>query len=122
LRKLTKKSIINFGKYKGQTVEEILRLGKRSYLRYLYYNLEGITFIDEILDEIAIYEDRRIPKPGKNPEYGTEIENLIFDKYASPLSKYHYKSQAKAQDVHNKIVDGMKFGRGRLARQNQGHR
>lgn len=63
LRKLTRKSVIPFGKWKGFTVQYVIER-KKSALWYLYYNVEWITFTDEILEEIYIGEHRRIQKPG----------------------------------------------------------
>jgi hypothetical protein len=125
LRTLTRKSVMSFGKYKGQIIDEILRLGMHHYLRYIYYNLDGITFIDEILRQINIFNDHhdyRIPKPGKDPEYGKEIENILVNQYKTVKTMSHYKRKAKAREIGKRIVDAKKYGKGNLAWKNQGHR
>jgi hypothetical protein len=68
LRTLTEKSTITFGKYGLSTVGHILNLRNFGYLRWLYYNVEGITFTNEVLEKIHIYPPDRINKPGKDPE------------------------------------------------------
>lgn len=68
LRKLTEKSIINFGQFDGWTVGKILDMQKTGYLRWIYYNYEGLTFTDEILEKMRVNLEDRIKKPGKNPE------------------------------------------------------
>jgi len=123
LRTMTEKSVIHFGQHKGQTIEEILRLGKKAYLRYLYYNVEGISFTEDILRKIGIVTDAyddRISKPGKDPEYGKEVEEHMF-KHAGIITKNRVKSRAKAKGVASKIKDAKQFSRGNLAWKNQGH-
>ena len=127
LRTMTRKSVIHFGQYNGQTIEEILRLGKNSYLRFIYYNIEGVSFIEDILRNIGIvtdHQDDRIPKPGKNPELGEEVEKRIhkrLDPLSRVISKNRSKGRAKSKAVGAKIRDERSFSRGSLARKNQGH-
>ena len=69
LRKLSFKSKMGFGKYADLTVQEIINMQRTSYLRAIYYNLEGISFLDEVLEKLRIIgpdHDYTIPKPGKN--------------------------------------------------------
>jgi len=80
LRKLTKKSIINFSsKFIGYTILDLIEINKSDYLRRIYFNEYKITFIDEILSEIGIFEEYRINKPGINPELGEKLEKLIVE-------------------------------------------
>lgn len=67
LRTLTRKSIIDGGKNKGLTVQEVLSKSKVDLI-YSYFNYSNITFMDDILDELKIYPEDRIAKPGKDPE------------------------------------------------------
>jgi hypothetical protein len=128
-RKMTLKSKIMFGKFNGLSVEEIIRLGRRSYLRYLYYNIEGLTFMDDVLKIIGIISpddfiysyNYTIPKPGKDPEYGKEVEELQIKKYSFDV-KSHYKRKLKARAIGKKIVDAKKFSKQNLTWKNQGHR
>jgi hypothetical protein len=123
LRTMTDKSVINFGQFKGQTVGEILRLGKKAYLRYIYYNIEGLSFVDDILHEIGILTDKhddRIEKPGKDPELGKKVEDG-FAKHTPFRVKSHYKSKLKAREIGKSIVDKRQFSKGKMSWKNQGH-
>jgi len=123
LRKLVYKSKINFGQYKGQTVEEVMRLGKNGYLRYLYYNVEGISFIDEILKKIGVIGnnfDYSIKKPGKDPDMGKEINDRIL-KHLSLKQRSHIKKILKAKETGKYISDKAPYSKGNLQRWNQGH-
>ena len=44
-------------------------MNKHKELIKIYFGLGKINFIDEILDELGISEDMRIPKPGKIIDY-----------------------------------------------------
>ena len=71
LRKLTRKSRLGFGyrDIKHITIQDILIMNKHKELIKIYFGLSKINFIDEILDELGICEDMRIPKPGKIVDY-----------------------------------------------------
>ena len=77
LRKLSRKSIINFGKKEGYSVQQMLDLKEKGYLRWMYFNCSMISFLDDILDEINITEDFRIQKPGTNKEKHEELITVI---------------------------------------------
>lgn len=68
LRTLTRKSKLNFGKWKDYTVQEMLDLDKKLYLISPYYKLTSINYTDEILNELGITEEYRILKPSKDLE------------------------------------------------------
>ena len=71
LRRLTRKSRLGFGyrDIKDITIQDILIMNKHKELIKIYFGLGKINFIDEILDELGISEDMRIPKPGKIVDY-----------------------------------------------------
>ena len=79
LRTLTKKSTLWFGKYDGVSIQQILNLSKNSYLRWIYYNIEGISFMDDILEEITVRGERKIKKPGIMPEMGKKVTDENFE-------------------------------------------
>ncbi len=85
LRKLTKKSTLDFGKYRGLSIQSVLNLGRAQYLKWCYYNLSNISFVDELIDELNI--TRLIKKPGKDEELWDKhysIDNLpLFEKILS---------------------------------------
>ena len=82
LRKLAHKSVWTYGKYNGYTVANIL-ITNKIYLLWAYYNLEKISFIDEILDDFAkSYNNfKLIDKPGKDPDYYKSIKKVSYDDF-----------------------------------------
>lgn len=69
LRTLTEKSTLGFGRFQHDTIEKLINCKRSSYLRWIYYNIEGITFTDSVLDKILIFKPIRIKKPGKDPNF-----------------------------------------------------
>jgi hypothetical protein len=67
LRKLTRKARLGFGyqDIKHITIQDILIMNKHKELIKIYFGLDKITFMDDILEECGIAEDMRIEKPGK---------------------------------------------------------
>jgi hypothetical protein len=57
LRKLTRLSLLKFGNYKDYTVGHLLEMKKHKKLISIYYSLSGITYTDDILDELGIVQD-----------------------------------------------------------------
>lgn len=123
LRKLAHKSVWDYGKFQGITIRDLM-ISNRKYIVWAYYNLEKISFIDEILDELASYykKFKRIDKPGKDPQYyednfsfeyakltKKELFNLITanrlnGKQSSPALISAYRN-AKARYIHANRVD-----------------
>lgn len=84
LRKLTKKSTLNFGKFKDYTVEHLFGMKKQIELTSIYFKLSTITFTDDILDELGITrEEYRISKPSKNVELYQEFMMMKYGKAKS---------------------------------------
>ena len=54
---------------KDITIQDILIMNKHKELIKIYFGLGKINFVDDILDELGISEDMRIPKPGKIADY-----------------------------------------------------
>jgi hypothetical protein len=94
LRKLTNKSIMNFGKYFDLTVQQCLDTKKRKYLRWVYFNCSNITFTDELLDELLIPVGYRFDKPSKNVELGKKLEENLMETYSDDF-KEKLKKKAK---------------------------
>ena len=78
LRKLTRKSRLGFGyrDIKDITIQDIMIMNKHKELIKIYFGLGKINFTDDILDELGISEDMRIPKPGKIVDYD-ERDSLV---------------------------------------------
>ena len=71
MRKLARKSRLGFGyqDIKNITIQDIMIMNKHRELIKIYFGLDKITFMDDILDELGITEDMRIEKPGKIRDY-----------------------------------------------------
>ncbi len=67
MRKLARKSRLGFGyqDIKHITIQDIMIMNKHKQLIQIYFGLDKITFMDDILDELGIDEKMRIEKPGK---------------------------------------------------------
>jgi hypothetical protein len=81
LRKLSRKSIMNFGKYFDLTVQQCIDTKKKQYLKWVYFNMSNITFMDEILDELKIPIEYRFDKPNKNSELGEKLKAINQETY-----------------------------------------
>ena len=68
LRVLTRKSKIGWGKFANNTVGELIESRQFNQLLWLYYHIQWLTYTDELLDELKIFKEFRIPKPGINPD------------------------------------------------------
>lgn len=86
LRIMTKKSRLNFGRYDGMTIGDIMATSPK-YIAFVYYNISPISFCDEILDELVI---PRIDKPGTNKDMYFEYLNKLRDCYTEEEQE-HYR-------------------------------
>lgn len=95
MRKLARKSRLGFGyqDIKHITIQDILIMNKHKELIKIYYGLDKITFMDDILEECGISEDMRIEKPGKIRDY---VERDIMVKKAMVTVKARKKEEVAA--------------------------
>ena len=66
-RILAFKSIMGFGKYQDITVNQCLSLN-RDYISWSYFNVDGIGYLEDVLDYMGIDKEFRINKPGSDKE------------------------------------------------------
>jgi hypothetical protein len=109
-RKLTKKSIVGFGKYIDLSVDNLLKRNRHIDLIYIYFNLSHITFFDDILDELRITEEHRIQKPGNDREKGIEFLNTVWGtemdaKHARLPNQIRRQAIKKLQYLNNMAID-----------------
>jgi hypothetical protein len=122
LRIMTRKSKFSFGKFKDETVENVLKLHK-AYIAFCYYSIESISFADDILDELKI---ARIPKPGKDEEALREHQREVSKQYTRE-ERFHgwmkRKNIMRKMDYAQKTqTDHEVFEtKGAMQRRNQGH-
>jgi hypothetical protein len=140
LRRMTYKSVIDKGKYKGYTVEEVLKISKIHLLR-LYFGYDNLTFVDEILDQLNLRDEDRITKPGKATkriEY--YLNRNLFIQAKIDLDKKGIEDPKRIKTVASSILktkekkyklsklkefkqkDKVQFSKGSLQRRNQGHK
>ena len=95
MRKLARKSRLGFGyqDIKNITIQDILIMNKHKELIKIYYGLDKITFMDDILEECGIFEDMRIEKPGKIRDYA---ERDVMVKKAMVTVKERKKEEVAA--------------------------
>ena len=127
LRTLTRKSILNFGRHAPIPIGDLVDLQKVNYLRWIYYNYEGLTFTEDILTDINILPEHRIKKPGKDPELHlkTQNEKMKFIKEYYPVNykrlmaikKKGRNESSKRKYSMNKIYSTKSV----LQSKNQGH-
>jgi len=139
LRTLARKSVLDFGKYKDRSIQQILDLKNHRYLRWCYYNASKISFLPDILDEIGITEEWRIEKPGKDPEKGEQLDRLKdekFNNYLHAISEEGEELDAIKKDAKRRSTmrkernrtamqidrrDRKFFSKAAMARRNHGH-
>jgi len=129
LRKLTRKSVLKFGQYSDLSVQEMINLKKHKYLRWVYFNCSNIDFMEDVLDEIKIHLDFRIPKPSKKPELHFELNKFIFDSCSEEFQQIILKKTKKIAKKTVKAISICKikqhegnYKKDYLRRKNQGNK
>lgn len=83
------RSRIDFGQYSGLLVGDILKINP-SYIGYLYYNYDMLSFKAEILEAAGIEE--LIPKPGKSEDAWNRYKSKLFHEETDGMTseeKFH---------------------------------
>jgi hypothetical protein len=122
LRILTPKSYLRVGKYKDLRIQEILDLNKTAYLRYFYYNMQGISFTEDILKQIGVIGDDydyRIKKPGTDHELGEKVFNDKLKNYPAAAWR-NVKGARMGTEISNVNLDKRKFSKTNMRAFNQG--
>ena len=101
LRILTRKSILGFSYFdiRDLSVQMIIDLDKISIIIRSYYNLDKISFAEDILEELCIDP---IEKPGKIKD-----KDLSYDKVRTALNLYYNKQRLNMTD-EEKLIDRVK--------------
>jgi hypothetical protein len=129
LRILTWKAVLGFGKYPSSTISQIYYEYHTAYLRWIYYNLNGISFNDDILYRIGVITDNRdsrINKPGVDNDLYKTVEAIY---HKSMVAKglnvelevaFKLRSKRKLKDIEKE--ERKKYSKANLQWKNQGHR
>ena len=123
LRKLSRKSTLKFGMYADNTVQELLIFKRYNYLRWVYFNHDMITFMDDILDELSITEHYRIKKPGKCPEKYRELHEEKQAKISGKLKMITKKVENKKNRIKLSKFESSEakvYSKGRMQAKNHG--
>lgn len=122
LRKLTRKSVMNFGKYFDLTVQQCIDTKKKQYLIWVYFNMSNISFVDELLDELKIPMEYRFDKPNKNPELGKKLKAIFLESTPEWLQLKVDKKAKRLSDVRSmksELYDDMKNSKINLMNRNR---
>jgi uncharacterized protein (UPF0305 family) len=125
LRTLTMKSILWFGKYEGMTISQIIALKHTRYLRWIYYNIQIVNFMEDVFNEIHILEKDRIEKPGTNPEKYDNLNRRIIgitDDFTVLKSLSHTKKNRKMEQIRRNNSIKYKDTKTYHQRINHGHK
>ena len=114
LRTLTYKSKIKFGKYPDYTVYELISLlGNRGHilLIYYYFLFDKINFTEDILDELCITKEFRIPKPSKitKDKFDIIVKEIVKERNIQ-FRKLDEETKSKKKGMDRKIgnlLEGM---------------
>ena len=137
---MTEKSKLGYGKFADYTVNDLLHCfgwkGKQ-YLRWSYFNLSNISFMDNILDELKIPEDMRIAKPGVDKEAWERLRerlarNGFEEKYGEMTEQQRMialvgRKRRKQNGrlmvcIRKEVSEAGKHNKAGMAWKNQGHK
>lgn len=126
LRTMALKSKFDGGKYSNQTVEIVLKIDP-NYIIWNYYNMEKISFIDDILEQVGIASEFRINKPGIDKAMVVKVFNRNIDKMSDGdkiryliAKKEHNKKVKKSMALNALAIDRLSFSKQSLRYANQG--
>lgn len=123
LRKMTEKSVLGFGKFADCRVGDVIKLNHTRYLRWCYFNLAKISFVDEVMTKIKLLPEFQIEKPGTNPEKGKELDEY-YDMMRSPTDNLfrnnHSRRKKKAQHLQRFKRDKIFYSKGAMQARNHG--
>jgi len=128
LRTMTEKSLMGFGKYKNMHVGEVMKtLTGSSYLRWAYFNCSMISFHEELLIKLGIFQKDRITKPGTDEEKYFEIMHRIQtddNPKTKLIRKLSNKKRIKTQKQKNRaslMRDRITYSKSSMQARNHGH-
>ena len=123
LRVLTNKSKLGFGKYQDMTIADILKINKE-YVIWVYYNVSGISFNEELLSQLEI--NPRIEKPGVDKNAFFKCKRQYSMAHYSKEQRMHYGACKKAiakrhkKAVLCKAIQAEHYSKGQLQAMNLG--
>jgi len=124
-RVMTRKSIVGYGAsdVRDLSVQMLLDLGKQNFLINSYFNLEKIDFIEDILEELGITAEWRIPKPSKDLDKRIEFYKNRYKEmdYNERIKYFNDKeSETKQKYARARVRSNRRFSADSLRLRNQG--
>lgn len=122
-RGCTRKSILGFGNYADLPVGEILKVDK-IYVAWVYYNIEKVTFSEDILQELGIVE--RIDKPGVDRKAFYRWKDALYadipedKKDLAYLAKWRGRKKAACANMR-RVEKATSYSKAALQANNHGH-
>lgn len=132
---MARKSVFSFGKYEGLSVQQVLDMKNYSFLRWCYFNCSMLSFLPDILDELSIFEDFRIEKPGTDVEKYEAYKRFMEIRFKIKLKKtddkegcsiYSTVEKRRRDNARDRMIrvmnaDRVHYSKGAMQRRNHGH-
>ena len=121
LRICTKKSQIQFGKYAGLTVGDIICIDV-TYIAYLYYRVDNFSLREDVILELSLLP---IDKPGTSDEKFSEWKKKYAEQFTDEQKQHGrwlFNVRSKKQKIANKcrVERETHFTKGQLQSINHG--
>lgn len=119
LRKMTKKSTIQEGKYALMKVGDLMKDEQHMiYLARIYYKYSNLSFVDEVLEELQITGDLRIDKPSADMSKFYEWRKKFLDTDEKRLRNHFHKLKNNKVYYTTRSINNLKSMKPSLLRDN----
>lgn len=94
LRTLTRTSKFDQGKYVNQKIDTIINIDP-NYIIWVYFKIQRVTFVNEILDSVGVTEGYRIIKPSTSDEMLHKFNVDRLNSMSKDEKIVHFKKNKK---------------------------
>jgi hypothetical protein len=120
-RIMTEKSIVGFGRYTNNRIEQLIGNERLLDVVMMYFGLSHISFREDVLEKLKITEEWRIEKPGINKDLGYKF---ISETYPELCEKREVRNASRIyrnakRDIRSNL--NVSFNAARSTWKNQGH-
>ena len=105
LRTMARRSLFEYGKLEGLSVQDTINSSRQYTLAYNYYRYGMISFLDEILEELLITGDLRIEKPGTNVEMYEKWKTVWIESQTAKESLHQHAYYIGTRNARHKVFD-----------------
>lgn len=115
---------MGFGRYKEMTVHDLIYgLDKAYEIRRAYYNLDKVSFNEEVLDIVGIEKEFRIPKPGKDYAMLKKCDAHRVGNLSDIERLNNWRRNKKAGNIRRMNIDKNSVkSKDSMRHKNQGHK